>query len=499
MSSERQEMVIESGAVPEVEPVMNEHQEINYMINQYNAMNHPYYNYPQAPYYPPPSYIPYNTIEKQSIEPPVLPYFNNNNNQYNNVETINNNEEENSEFDVDQYVITTAQKESPYTILREKYDALLKENNHLKEKVKELTNELNNVKRKRDVYETSTNGNVMNEISSQNGMVNSTNSNDIQMQNPILQQPYYLQAPNSTTKKRRGRKASQITLINNNETNNNIINHNFHNFSNGMDNPNVVLPPTDIGSNSSSNEEDVTIIEKSSSMGNMVLPFTNEPSKNSIMAPTTSINQGISLQSSSSSDKARDDIFQQLQSNIASLPSDLDLSRPIPLNKAVLIYYYDSGVDGHGNFCYKANGKRIFIDINWNEVRTVDTYLFLCIFVNTSTVDKVRDSDLIATFKILKTDGSKVKISKIRDNLRKLNLQNQFSNIGHIKFFIQVRGQDSHFEYTDKILLYSKTQHNVINFEPTNQKEYAELTKLFYEPERFVVFKKRVDGTSELN
>ncbi|KAG2389201.1 hypothetical protein C9374_014601 [Naegleria lovaniensis] len=235
------------------------------------------------------------------------------------------------------------------------------------------------------------------------------------------------------------------------------------------------------------------------------------PSKNQIIQPIEGL--APSLPPKTNNVDPTREMYQQIENSLANLPgsdasvpfssavgssstsssADENGGKPITLNKLAHIYYYDGGCDGHGTRQLKANGKRIFMDIAWDEIikfRKADDCLHMCIFVNTSTVDKVKDSDLIATFKILRSDGDKVKISKIRENLRKLNLQNQFSHIGHIKFFIQLRGKDKLFDYTDKILLYSKTQHNVSNFEPPNQREYTELSKLFYQQDRFMIYKK---------
>ena len=124
------------------------------------------------------------------------------------------------------------------------------------------------------------------------------------------------------------------------------------------------------------------------------------------------------------------------------------------------------------------------MDINWNNISDTEK-LKLQVYAATSMAK--RTSTLVSDILLSKEDGNKIKISKIRDTLRKVDL-GEIKGVSHLRYYIQINSDTK--SYTDRILLYSKTKRDIKNFEPIDPKSYEEISKVFSDKDRFFVYKK---------
>lgn len=165
------------------------------------------------------------------------------------------------------------------------------------------------------------------------------------------------------------------------------------------------------------------------------------------------------------------------------VPTDQTLFTAVPLqnNDDVRIYNYEyTHKDGHNGKA--VNGKAIYMDIDWSKINSEK--LKLCIYVTTSMKQK---GCRIASLSLVKKDGNKIKISKIRDRIKKWDTK-KIAEVSHYKYYINIEDDNGNIN-SGNILLYSKTRKNVGKFEPDIPKSYYDISYAFFEEDRFTIHK----------
>ncbi len=173
----------------------------------------------------------------------------------------------------------------------------------------------------------------------------------------------------------------------------------------------------------------------------------------------------------------------KIQKNKKTPKIQIDLE----LNDTNDVYVYNYKRDIYDHQELTANGKKIYLDINWDNIDVTEE-LKLHVYTTTHRTNNISETNLLSEIVLLREEGNKIKISKIRENLKKITCE---KNILHSKYFVQIKGKNK--VYTDKILLYSKTITSVGNFEPTDKNEYNDISKLFSDNKRFFVYVHETD------